>query len=195
MAESRSGPARADARRNRAAILTAARAAVEEQGDEASLEQIAGRARVTARTLFRHFPTRDDLLVAVLEEYFTEQVEPVLRRATADPDPRRALVTVLRESTAAVVDHPGMLALISAGTPAADVMTRSLRPLAEILARAQRAGTVRGDLTPEDFPCLVTMLVASAGHSGRDWPRYLALLLDGLPAEAAHTPLPPAAGV
>ncbi|ONK14182.1 pyrimidine utilization regulatory protein R [Streptomyces sp. MP131-18] len=183
---------RADARRNRAAIVTAARAAVEELGDDVPLEQIARRAQVNARTLFRHFPTKDDLLAAVLEDYFAERVEPVLLRAAADPDPHRALVTVLTETTAAVVEHPGILALISGGTRAADIMTRHLKPLADILARARQAGAVRADLTPDDFPCLVTMLVASAGHAGRGWSRYLALMLDSLPPEAAHTPLPPA---
>ncbi|MDT0446702.1 TetR/AcrR family transcriptional regulator [Streptomyces johnsoniae] len=192
MTQSRNGHVRADARRNRAAIVTAARAAVEELGDEVPLEQIARRAQVNARTLFRHFPTRDDLLAAVLEDYFAERVEPVLLRAAADPDPHRALVTVLTETTAAVVEHPGMLALISGGTRAADIMTRHLRPLAGILSRARQAGVVRADLTPDDFPCLVTMLVASAGHAGRGWSRYLALMLDSLPPAAAHTPLPPA---
>lgn len=183
---------RADARRNRATIVAAARAAVAELGSETPVEQIAQRAQVSARTLFRHFPTKDDLLAAVLEEYFAEQVEPVLLRATADPDPRRALETVLTESTAAVVEHPGMLALISGGTRTTDISTRYLRPLAEILSRARRAGAVRADLTPDDIPCLVTMLVASASHAGQGWSRYLALMLDCLPPEAARTPLPPA---
>lgn len=183
---------RADARRNRAAIVTAARAAVEELGAEVPLEQIAQRAQVNARTLFRHFPTRDDLLAAVLADYFAERVEPVLLRAAADPDPRRALVSVLTDSTAAFVEHPGMLALISGGARTAGITTRYLRPLDEVLSRARQAGVVRSDLTSDDFPCLVTMLVASASHAGRGWSRYLALMLDSLSPEAARTPLPAA---
>lgn len=186
------GHMRADARRNRAAIVTAARAAVEELGDEVPLDQIAQRAHVTARTLFRHFPTRDDLLAAVLENYLAERVEPVLLRAAADPDPHRALVTVLTESTAAVVEHPEMLALINGGGQAADIMSSYTQRLAEVLSRAQHAGVVRTDLTPEDFSCFVTMLVASASRAGGGWSRYLALMLDSLPPEAALTPLPPA---
>ncbi|AUS78827.1 TetR family transcriptional regulator [Actinoalloteichus sp. AHMU CJ021] len=191
MAESRNGPLRADARRNRAAIVAQARAAVEELGSEVPLERIAKDARVTARTLFRHFPTKEDLLTAVLEDYFSERVEPVLRRAAADDDPRRALATALAESTAVFVEHPRILELVGGGRAAA-IASRYLRPLDEVLTRARQAGVVRADLTPEDFPCLVTMLVASADHVGRGWSRYLALVLDGLSPEAASAPLPPA---
>lgn len=191
MAESGSGRVRADSRRNRAALVTAARAAVEELGDKVSTEQIARLAQVNTRTLFRHFPTRDDLLAAALEDYFAERVEPVLLRAAADPDPRRAMETVLTESTTAFVEHPGMLALISGGARTSGIAPRYLDPLADILTRAREAGAVREDLTPDDFPCLVTMLVAGASHAGPNWPRYLALVLDSLPPEAARTPLPP----
>ncbi|UED86719.1 TetR/AcrR family transcriptional regulator [Streptomyces profundus] len=183
---------RADARRNRAGIVAAARAAVAEGGGEVPLEQIASRAQVTARTLFRHFPTRDDLLAAVLDDYFAERVEPVLLRAAADPDPHRAMVTVLTESATAFVEHPGMLTLIDGGALTGGIATRYRRPLAEVLSRARLAGVVRADVTPDDFPCLVTMLVASARHAPGGWSRYLALLVDSLSPEAARTPLPPA---
>lgn len=192
MAENKSERLRADARRNRAAIVTAARAAVEELGNEVSLEQIAQCAQVNARTLFRHFPTKDELLAAVLEDYFAERVEPVLLRAAADRDPRRALATVLAESTAAFVEHPRMFELVGGGARTADITSRYLQPLDEVLSRAREAGAVRADLTPADFPCLVTMLVASASHVGHDWSRYLALMLDSLSPEAASAPLPSA---
>lgn len=181
---------RADARRNRAAIVTAARAAVEELGDEVSLDRIARSARVTPRTLFRHFPTRDELLTATVEDYVTERVEPILRRAAADSDPRRALATVLRECTAAFVDHPPMFELVAGGARTGEITSRYRDTLADILSRAQRSGSVRADLTPDDVMCLVTMLVASASHVGQDWPRHLALMVDGMSPQAASAPLP-----
>ncbi len=192
--DTRTGHVRADSRRNRAAIVAAARAAVAELGEKVSLEHIAQRARVTSRTLFRHFPAREDLLAAVLADYFTERVEPVLRRAAADPDPGRALETVLAESTAAFVEDPAMLALISGGARTAALTARYLEPLTGVLDRAREAGAVRAELTAEDFPCLVTMLVAVAGQTGAGWRRYLALVLDSLPPPAARTPLPAAEG-
>lgn len=191
MVENRGGHLRADAQRNRAAIVAAARAAVEESGDEVSLDRIAQGAQVTARTLFRHFPSRQDLLAAILDDYVTERVEPVLRRAAADSDPSRALATVLRECTAAFVDHPPMFELVDGGARTGEITSRYRGTLAEILARAQAAGSVRADLTPDDVLCLITMLVASAGHVGGDWPRHLALIVDGMSPRAASAPLPP----
>lgn len=183
---------RADARRNRSAIVAAARAAVAESGIEVSLDQIARRAKVNARTLFRHFSSKEELLAAVLEDYFAERVEPFLRRAAEDPDPRRALATVLGECTAAFVEHPKMFELVG-GTRTAEITSRHLQPVSEVLSRARLAGVVRDDLTPDDFPCLVTMLVASACHAGQSWHRYLALVLDSLSPAAASAPLPAAA--
>jgi AcrR family transcriptional regulator len=63
---------RADARRNRDAILQAARALVEAEGVLASLDGIAIQAGVGNATLYRNFPTREDLLVAVMEADLTE---------------------------------------------------------------------------------------------------------------------------
>jgi AcrR family transcriptional regulator len=163
-------------------------------GTDVALEEVARRAAISVRTLYRHFPTRDSLLADVFEDYFAERVEPVLRRAAADPDPRSALTTTLAESTAAFVEHRTMFALSNSGARTTDITARYLGPLSEVLSRAQEAGVVRADIVPEDFPCLVAMLVASAGPAGAgntDWSRYLALVLDGLAPVAAATPLPP----
>ncbi|NKY36921.1 TetR/AcrR family transcriptional regulator [Nocardia speluncae] len=190
MTDTSDGRVRADAVRNRQAIIAAARAAIEDAGTDVALEEIARRAAINVRTLYRHFPTREDLLADVVENYFAERIEPALRRAIADPDPRRALTTTLTETTAAFVEHRTMFALSNSGARTAGVTARYLKPLSEILSRAQQAGVVRADIVPSDFPCLVAMLVAGAGPHGDDWSRYLALLLDGLAPEAASAPLP-----
>ena len=62
------GPLRADARRNRAAILAAAEAVFAEQGTSAPTEEVAARAGVAIGTVFRHFPTKDALLAAMMKE-------------------------------------------------------------------------------------------------------------------------------
>src|SRR3954452_7883928 len=72
-------PLRADAARNRAQLLSAARGAFAEKGSDASLEEIARRAGVGVGTLYRHFPTRQELLEAV----YVEEVE-ALCRSVAD---------------------------------------------------------------------------------------------------------------
>ena len=90
------GPMRADARRNRDLLLSAALAAFTEHGaDDVSLEEIARRAGVGIGTLYRHFPTRQDLLEAV----YRDQVEALCARAAdllGEPSPADALATWLR---------------------------------------------------------------------------------------------------
>lgn len=176
--------------------MAAARAAFEDMGAEVLLEEIARQAGVSARTLYRRFPSRDVLLAAVLEEHFAEHVEPVLLRAVADPDPRRALTTMLTEVASAFVDHRAMLALATdGGALTSDIATRYLRPLDAVLSRARRAGVVRDDVEPADIPCVVTMIVASAAAPSQraarpGWRRYLALMLDALAPAAKSAPLP-----
>lgn len=75
-------PMRADAKRNRAHLLAAARAAFTERGSEASLEDIARRAGVGVGTLYRHFPTRQALVEAV----YVDEVEALCRSAGDDVD-------------------------------------------------------------------------------------------------------------
>src|SRR2546426_9097797 len=78
-------PLRADAARNRQALLSAARAVMSEQGLDASLDEIARRAGVGNATLYRRFPTRIDLIVAVFAERMAEHVRAV-EEALAEPD-------------------------------------------------------------------------------------------------------------
>ena len=79
-------PMRADARRNYERLLEEARRAFAEHGVEASLEDIARRAGVGIGTLYRHFPTRDALLEALLRDRFDTQAERA-RELLAHPEP------------------------------------------------------------------------------------------------------------
>src|SRR3954464_11471458 len=83
-------PKRADARRNYDALVAAARAAFTERDQSASLEDIARRAGVGIGTLYRHFPTRSDLIEAV----YVEEVEALARSAedVTELEPWEALV-------------------------------------------------------------------------------------------------------
>src|SRR4051794_15959634 len=88
---------RADAQRNRDAIVAAARAAFAEYGLHAPLDDIAKRAGVGSGTLYRHFPTRDDLVGAVFVERLTENVEAV-RAAAAEVDAWEAFAGYVRRA-------------------------------------------------------------------------------------------------
>ena len=83
-------PLRADAARNRQALLSAAQEVMSEQGLDAPLDEIARRAGVGNATLYRRFPTRTELIVAVCAERMAEHVDAV-EEALAEPDSWEAL--------------------------------------------------------------------------------------------------------
>src|SRR4051794_4136234 len=85
---------RADAERNRTALLAAARVVFGEHGLEASLDEIARRAGVGNATLYRRFPTRRDLIAAVFAGRMSEYVE-LADEALRNPDPWQAFVGYL----------------------------------------------------------------------------------------------------
>ncbi|MGI8336367.1 TetR/AcrR family transcriptional regulator [Actinomadura scrupuli] len=137
-------PHRADARRNFDALLAAARSAFTELGTDASLEEIARRAGVGIGTLYRNFPTREDLI----ESVYVAEVDALCRFGDeqADADPWEALVAWLRQfmiymgTKQALLD--GLNRDSSAFRACRDALYESGEPL---LARAQEAGAARGD--------------------------------------------------
>lgn len=190
---------RADAQRNHRRILAAARAALEEAGAGVPLEDVARRAEVSVATVYRRFTGRQDLVRAVFEQYFTDEIEPLVHAAAAEPDPWVGLCRGLEQTVATVVENTALLqATRDAGVGPADVAGRFLEPLGEVLRRAQRAGRVRSDLRPEDLGALVVMAVAATASGAaaeatdlRDgWRRYLALMLDGSRAAPELPALP-----
>lgn len=183
-------PLRADAARNAERIVRAARAAFAEQGTDVALDEVARRAGVGVATLYRRFPSKDDLIGAVVEWRYAEQVEPVLARALADDDPWHGLVATLETALAVAAEEKATIkAARDPGRLIDAVMTRFFAELATIVRRGQDAGLVRADLTAADLPPLVFMLISTLRLREPDWRRYLAFVLDGLRASAA-CPLP-----
>lgn len=182
---------RADATRNARKIVAAATEVWAEHGPDAPLDEIARRAGVGVATVFRRFSSKDDLVRACLEQAIADELEPTLERAAADADPWNAVVVTLEATAAMVAHHRSTVA--AARDPDA-VTGRLQRPLVEaiwpVLARAQEAGVVRGDLEPTDVPVLISMLRSTmrAEEAGEQWRRYLALLLDGLHAPPGARP-------
>jgi AcrR family transcriptional regulator len=178
---------RADARRNQERILDAARAVIVEQGAEFAIPDVAARAGVGLRTVYRHFARREDLISAVFERYVTDEVQPVVEAAVDQVDPWQALADGL-EATVVTVAANSALLTVARDTA---LVTRAraegfVKPLSRALERAQAAGVARADLDPSDFPSLIAMVVATmlavpdleTAQPAR-WRRYLTLLLDG----------------
>ncbi|MEU6788908.1 helix-turn-helix domain-containing protein [Nonomuraea angiospora] len=189
-------PLRADAARNAERILRTARAVFADVGPDAQLEEIARRAGVGARTLYRHFPTKADLVRAALGQSIAEDLTPAVEQALDDDDPLRGLVSLMEAALRlAARDLSTLAAARNAGTLTAEVYTPFYESLTELASRAQTAGLLRADLVPDDLPRIMAMLTSTLwtmNPDGDGWRRYLALVLDGLSPAAAH-PLPPAA--
>jgi AcrR family transcriptional regulator len=192
----RPGPGRADARRNRERVLAAADLALSERGLSVSVEEIARQAGVGVGTVCRHFPTKQALIAAVL----TARYEALLadaRAASARPDVGVAFVDFFDSLCGFQAEHRALAEEMATGVglpEVAEPLRLELhRAIAELVARAQEAGTVRTDIGPAD----VAMMFSGVAHAtavARDLPpvlrkRYAAIVLDGLrPGAASELP-------
>jgi AcrR family transcriptional regulator len=198
-------PLRADAERNRAAILAAAREVFAEQGLEAPLEEIALRAGVGIATLYRRFPDREHMVAAALVDKVTQYVEAA-EQALAVPDPWAGFVSLVERICEMQADDRGLSDLLSMALPADEhveqLRSRANGQVIELVERAKAAGQLREDFVGED---LLLLLIANAGvvHVTRAdaagaWRRFVALMLDAFrrrdppPADpAGPLPAPP----
>jgi len=190
-------PLRRDARRNRDAIIAAARQVFCDHGLEAPLEEIARRAGVGIGTLYRRFPSRVELLDAVLAETVQAHVD-VAERALAIDDPWDGFSYYLEATCRLQAANRGLNDAMGMRFPRATSLeaakTRLFELVGELVRRAQASGQLRPDLTLEDLAFLnwanARILQAGRAAGAPDaWRRHLAFLLDGFRAERAH-PLP-----
>jgi AcrR family transcriptional regulator len=189
-------PLRRDAERNRDRIIDAARVAFAADGVDVSVEEIARRAGVGMGTLYRRFPTKEELIDAVLEDVLTEVCHAAESALDAD-DAWSGFTAFLERVFELHVRNRGLKDVIAErkhGSQRLESARAHMRPLvAELIARAQAQGTLRRDLTTEDFPMLLwtggRVAEMTSSVAPELWRRYLGLLLDGLRANAA-TPLP-----
>jgi AcrR family transcriptional regulator len=166
---------RADAARNRAAIVAVARDVFAEHGLEAPLEGIA--------TLYRRFPTREKLVAAALVEKVAEYAEAA-RQALAAPDPWDGFAGFVERICELQAGDRGLSDLLSM-TLSADEQVEELRRTANdllimVIDGAKAAGTLREDFVGED---LVLLLIAPEA-----WRRFVALALDAFRSQASPSP-------
>ncbi|MFY0577492.1 TetR/AcrR family transcriptional regulator [Cystobacter fuscus] len=153
---------RADAKKNYEQLLTAARDVVAEQGADASLRDIARRAGVGLGTLYRHFPTREALLDALLRACFDELTTRAGELETSR-SPGDALVSWLREAVTVSRNYRGvtesMMAAIADPDSALHASCVTMRTAgARLLARAQDKGLARPDMDGTDLFALIGAL-------------------------------------
>ena len=178
-------PLRADARRNRDAILTATRRLISAQGPEVPMEAIADGAGVAVGTLYRHFPTKADLVQAALGqlvETMVTDLEAVADRVAAGAAALPELVgLVARVLDGAAQDRAikAVAGALGAGYPD-ELQDRADAALNRLIAAARRERALRDDVTVEDFYLLLdtapTDVAPAVLHRWRD------LMLAGLTA-------------
>ena len=169
---------RADARRNLERVLDAAERAFGASGPDASIDEIARLAGVGHGTVFRRFPTKDDLMFAVIERH-VDELRRLAEEALVADDPGLAFFDFVWRLAELNMSTPGLhRCVVHCGDkPGAAELER----LADrIVSRAQLAGAVRRDVKAKDVRVLVRSALTNAPPG--QWRRHLGVVLDGLRA-------------
>ncbi|MGH9248766.1 MAG: TetR/AcrR family transcriptional regulator [Acidimicrobiales bacterium] len=189
---------RTDAERNRVRILAAAREAFAEHGLQVSMNDVARRADVGVATLYRRFPTREDLITAVFADRMTAYADAV-GRALAEPDPWHGFCSYVETVCAMQAADRGFTHVLTLTFPSAKEFEaerdRGYHAFVQLADRAMNAGRLRADFVAED---LVMLLMANAGvvsatgdAAPTTWERFAAYMIQAFRAEHAE-PLPAA---
>jgi AcrR family transcriptional regulator len=180
---------RADAVRNRKKILDAAREQITLHGPEIGMDEIAAAAGVAVGTLYRHFPTKADLVAAVIAEYVddvAEHAQGALARAVEGARPVNEIAAFLEFVVeASATDRAVKAAAQDLGATPTNQggEDRATTALAELIRAGQDDGDIHPDVTVEDLYLLFTSAPTDREPTARA--RWLTLVLRGL---STHTP-------
>lgn len=180
-------PLRADAARNRARVLQVAYDTFAAEGLSVPIDEIARRAGVGAGTVYRHFPTKDDLFKAVVQDRI-QRIVAAGRALLDDGDRGEALFGFMRSMVLdwGATDRGLTDALAGLGIDVKAAMPEAekefLRVLSELLRAAQEAGTVRRDVDVPDVKAIVVGCQAMQAYQPSGAEHLLRVVLDGLRA-------------
>lgn len=187
---------RADAERNRRALLDAAVQVFGERGLDATVAEIAARAGVGQGTAFRHFPTKEHLIAATVRDSL-DRITATALEQLEEPDPLLALRTLLHSGSQLMISNQGFKSAIANSLVHEDpdvvaANEKLLAVAAELLARAQHAGVIRVDVTPEDIPMLLCAVsatdIASREQQPALWERYFEIVFSGICTQPGAAP-------
>jgi len=177
-------PMRADAARNRARVLEVAYEAFASDGLSVPIDEIARRAGVGAGTVYRHFPTKEALFAAVIDDR-VRSIAVSGRELLVTAGPGEALFEFIREMVAtSAVDHGLVEALAGYGmdvdvaAPGAEAVFLEL--LADLLASAQGAGTARRDVGVAEVKALLVVCKATQTYGDEVTGKVTAVIEAGL---------------
>jgi AcrR family transcriptional regulator len=188
---------RADARRNREAVIAAAKKLFADEGLDAQMPDVAKAAKVGVGTVYRHFPTKDDLIAGLVAERFRRLADRA-RECLETRDAWEGIADFIRFSAQLQADDRGLCEVMGSRP---ELMDRSARAAGlpdlceQLVNRAQRSGELRRDLAWEDIPMIACGLgritQATAGPATGRWPRLVEIILDGLRAPGSAKLPPP----
>ena len=192
-------PLRADAQRNRQAILAAAKAVFARHGSEAQMDDIARKAKVGMGTVYRHFPNKEALVQALIVDRF-EQITSFVVEALDDPDPFNGLCRAMRRGAELAAHDRGVSALFAQQNQTtidrAACRLDMFAAAEELVRRARASGQLRPDFEAGDIGVLMCGVTNAMHQMAPDhrtpgpWRRHLQLVFDGMRAGTARSPLP-----
>ena len=182
-------PLRADARRNRDKIVEAARAAFAQRGLDAQMDDVAAEAGVGVGTVYRHFPTKDALVRAVIVHKMSGLADLGRKHLDSGEEPWEAFRAWLWECGETHV-HDRALSQVLSTQPSSTFREIALQETqlgqvsSELIGRAQAIGAVRADARGDDVGLVMCGLAAvlESGWGDTAWRRYLSLVEQGLRA-------------
>lgn len=193
-------PLRSDAERNRERIIAAARTVFARDGLSASMASVAREAGVGIATMFRRFPTKEELVDAVFSDRMGAYADAVTV-ALEDPDPWNGFVGYIEAACAMQAADSGFADVLTMTFPTAKVLearrNEAYQAMLSLIDRAKAAGRLREDFDPSDL-VLIHManagVVNACGDAAPDaWRRVVALVIQSLEAPA-RGPLPASPG-
>ncbi|MFI5963679.1 TetR/AcrR family transcriptional regulator [Streptomyces asoensis] len=184
-------PLRSDAERNRERIVAAARRVFARDGLNASMASVAREAGVGIATIFRRFPTKEELVAAVFADRMDAYADAVAV-ALENPDPWQGFVGYLETACAMQAADYGFADVLTMTFPTAAAMEKrrgeAYGAMVELIGRAKAAGRLREDFDPSDL-VLIHManagVINATGDAAPDaWRRVVALMIQSLEAPA-----------
>jgi AcrR family transcriptional regulator len=179
---------RADARRNRRAVIAAAKRLFADQGLDAQMPDVARSAKVGVGTVYRHFSTKDELIAALVAERF-ERLADQAREGLQMDDAWEGISSFVRFAAQMQADDRGLCEVIGSRPDMMDAAARAaeLPELCDqLVKRAQRSGQLRQEIEWEDIPMIAcglgSVTQTAVGPAKGRWPRLVEIILDGLRA-------------
>lgn len=178
---------RSDGERNRTRLLDEAETLFGEEGTIASLDELARRADVSSATLYRHFPSREDLFRALLDR-LGEHIDALFEgQILTAPTAARQAELIVTLSAELLMHYPGyrpIIAAVQAIDPGYQPTDHYTPAIEEIVERAKVEGALRADIQATDLQLSAIMIGSLANFRGMResglWRRYAAIVMEGM---------------